>query len=92
MGSRDGRGPFMEESGEQCTVVFALTVTELASECIDVANSYLISYSNSSLLECWSSNPGHDMSVFGALVEDGDDLGKKYLHKVIETKVTGRRK
>jgi hypothetical protein len=29
-------GGSMEEPGEQCTVVFALIVTELASECVSV--------------------------------------------------------
>ncbi len=48
---RDGRGSFMEESGEKCRLCINCYRTGY-SECIDVANSYLISYSNSSLLEC----------------------------------------
>jgi hypothetical protein len=52
--------------------------------------SFRISCRDSSLLErpprmqeVGGSNPGRDMSVMGALVEDGDDLGQVsvFLHK-----------
>jgi hypothetical protein len=46
---------------------------------MEVPNSNCISCCNSSLLECSSAVQevmGPDMSVSGALVEVGDDLGK----------------
>ncbi len=46
---------------------------------VEVPNSNSISCLNSSLLEYPGSIPGRDMFVSGALVEDGDDLGRVFL-------------
>ncbi len=67
--------------------LFAKYLTPLNHSCrVEVLNRFSVSCCDSSLLEysmqeVMSSNPSCDMSVAGALVEDGDDLGQvsKYI-------------